>query len=115
MCFLCCVWPHTGIDPPRNLTIDNVTTDSVTIHWASPIASFDHYRIAYKSAQGRVDSIVIAKRVTEYTLSHLQPATEYEISLKSVRGREESEPLSRIMYTGTQFLDEYEGTPGIYL
>ncbi|XP_048353933.1 tenascin-R isoform X2 [Sphaerodactylus townsendi] len=89
----------TGIDPPRNLTIDNVTTDSVTIHWASPIASFDHYRIAYKSAQGRVDSIVIAKRVTEYTLSHLQPATEYEISLKSVRGREESEPLSRIMYT----------------
>ncbi|KAL8178068.1 UNVERIFIED_CONTAM: hypothetical protein K2H54_028500, partial [Gekko kuhli] len=87
------------IDPPRNLTVDNVTTDSVTVRWAPPIASFDHYRIAYKSAQGRVDSIVIAKRVTEYTLSHLQPATEYEISLKSVRGREESEPLSHIMYT----------------
>ncbi|XP_067323757.1 tenascin-R isoform X2 [Anolis sagrei] len=89
----------TGIDPPRNLTIENVTTDSVTFHWAPPIASFDHYRIACKSAQGRVDSIVVAKGVTEYTLSHLQPATEYEIFLKSVRGREESEPLSHIMYT----------------
>ncbi|XP_062835493.1 tenascin-R isoform X2 [Anolis carolinensis] len=89
----------TGIDPPRNLTIDNVTTDSVTFHWAPPIASFDHYRIACKSAEGRVDSIVVAKGVTEYTLSHLQPATEYEIFLKTVRGREESEPLSHIMYT----------------
>ncbi|KAJ6654663.1 hypothetical protein lerEdw1_006685 [Lerista edwardsae] len=89
----------TGIDPPRNLTIDDVTTDSVTVRWAPPTASFDHYRIAYKSIQGRIDSVVIAKGVTEYMLSHLQPATEYEISLKSVRGREESEPLSHIMYT----------------
>ncbi|XP_078248525.1 tenascin-R isoform X7 [Pogona vitticeps] len=89
----------TGIDPPRNLTMDNVTTDSVTIQWAPPIASFDHYRIACKSAQGQIDSIVVAKSITKYTLSHLQPATEYEIILKSVRGREESEPLSHIMYT----------------
>ncbi|XP_078248526.1 tenascin-R isoform X8 [Pogona vitticeps] len=90
---------RTGIDPPRNLTMDNVTTDSVTIQWAPPIASFDHYRIACKSAQGQIDSIVVAKSITKYTLSHLQPATEYEIILKSVRGREESEPLSHIMYT----------------
>ncbi|KAH0618246.1 hypothetical protein JD844_017263 [Phrynosoma platyrhinos] len=50
-------------------------------------------------AAGRVDSIVVAKGVTEYILSHLQPATEYEVLLKSVRGREESEPLTHIMYT----------------
>uniref|UniRef100_A0A8D2L7H8 Tenascin-R n=1 Tax=Varanus komodoensis TaxID=61221 RepID=A0A8D2L7H8_VARKO len=96
----------TGIDPPRNLTVDNVTTESVAIHWAPPVASFDHYRLAWRSAQGRVDSIVVAKGVTKHALSHLQPATEYEVTLKSVRGREESEPLSRIMYTA---MDNPEG------
>uniref|UniRef100_A0A8D0HC42 Janusin n=1 Tax=Sphenodon punctatus TaxID=8508 RepID=A0A8D0HC42_SPHPU len=89
----------TGIDPPRNITMGNMTVESVTVYWAPPIASFDHYRITYQSTEGRADSIVIAKDITEYTLSHLQPATEYKISLKSVRGREESEPFSHIIYT----------------
>ncbi|XP_026559248.1 tenascin-R [Pseudonaja textilis] len=89
----------TGIDPPKNLTVLNVTTESVAIHWAPPIAPFDHYKISCKSAQGRVDNIVVAKGITEYTLNYLQPSTEYEISLKSIRGREESEPLLHTMYT----------------
>lgn len=52
-----CTYPHAGIDPPRNLTIDDVTTDSVTVRWAPPIASFDHYRIAYKSTQGNSELV----------------------------------------------------------
>ncbi|XP_013928507.1 PREDICTED: tenascin-R-like, partial [Thamnophis sirtalis] len=89
----------TGIDPPKNLTIVNVTTESVALRWAPPMAPFDHYKISCKSAQGRVDNIVVAKGITEYTLNYLQPSTEYEITLKSIRGREESESLSHTMYT----------------
>ncbi|XP_019355868.2 tenascin-R [Alligator mississippiensis] len=89
----------TGIDPPKDLAVGNVTENSMTIFWAPPIAAFDHYRISYQSAQGRVDTTPIAKDITAYTLSRLRPATEYEINLKSVRGREESERTSISMYT----------------
>uniref|UniRef100_A0A452I2U4 Tenascin-R n=1 Tax=Gopherus agassizii TaxID=38772 RepID=A0A452I2U4_9SAUR len=89
----------TGIDPPKNLTVGNVTKDSVMIFWAPPITAFDHYRVSYLSAQGRADSTAVANDVTEYSLSRLQPATKYEIILSSVRGREESERVSSIVYT----------------
>lgn len=49
---------------------------------------------------GRVDSTTIASDVTEYTLSRLQSATKYEINLSSLQGREESERVSIIVYTG---------------
>lgn len=42
----------------------------------------------------------ISRDATEYTLQDLQPATKYEIGVKSVRGREESEVASITAYTG---------------
>lgn len=49
---------------------------------------------------GRTESTAIASDATEYTLHHLQPATKYEIGVKSVRGREESEVASITVHTG---------------
>lgn len=49
---------------------------------------------------GRTDSTAIASDATEYTLRQLQPATKYEIGVKSVRGREESEVASITVHTG---------------
>ncbi|XP_078498130.1 tenascin-R [Lissotriton helveticus] len=89
----------TGMDPPRDLVVGNVTEESATITWSPPITSFDHYRLSYQSAQGRVDSAVLGNDVTEYTLSSLQPATEYDINLNSMRGREESEHVSIVIQT----------------
>ncbi|KFP88943.1 Tenascin-R [Acanthisitta chloris] len=89
----------TGIDAPKDLRVGNITQESMMIYWSPPIAAFDHYRISYRAAEGRTDSIAIANDATEYTLHHLQPATKYEIGVKSVRGREESELASIITYT----------------
>ncbi|XP_030062602.1 tenascin-R [Microcaecilia unicolor] len=89
----------TGIDPPRDVSISSVTEDSVTVFWSPPTSSFDHYRLSYQSAEGRVDSIVISSNLTEYTLSHLQPATEYDINLNTMRGQEESQHISSIVQT----------------
>lgn len=49
---------------------------------------------------GRTDSTAIASDATEYALRRLQPATKYEIGVKSVRGREESEVASITVHTG---------------
>ncbi|XP_036298566.1 tenascin-R [Pipistrellus kuhlii] len=90
----------TGIDPPKDITISNVTKDSVVVSWSPPVASFDYYRVSYRPTQvGRLDSSVVPNTVTEFTITKMFPATEYEISLTSVRGREESERVCTLMHT----------------
>uniref|UniRef100_A0A3B5AFZ0 Tenascin R n=1 Tax=Stegastes partitus TaxID=144197 RepID=A0A3B5AFZ0_9TELE len=69
----------TGMDPPKEMTVSDVTEDAVTISWIKPLAPFEYYKLSYQS--DRVDSMVIDSDVTNYTLSSLFPATEYEISL----------------------------------
>ncbi|XP_069497242.1 tenascin-R [Ambystoma mexicanum] len=89
----------TAIDPPRELSVSNVTEESATISWSPPTTTFDHYRLSFQSALGRVDSTLIGNDATEYTLSSLQPATEYDININSMRGREESEHVSIVIQT----------------
>lgn len=54
----------------------------------------------FSSLVGRLDSSVVPNTVTEFTITKLYPATEYEISLNSVRGREESERVCTLIHTG---------------
>ncbi|NXP34654.1 TENR protein, partial [Leiothrix lutea] len=89
----------TGMDAPKDLRVGNVTQESMVVYWSAPIAAFDHYRISYRAAEGRTDSMAISRDATEFTLQDLQPATKYEIGVKSVRGREESELASITAYT----------------
>ncbi|XP_061859711.1 tenascin-R isoform X2 [Colius striatus] len=89
----------TGIDAPKDLRVGNVTQESMVVYWSPPIAAFDYYRISYRADEGRTDSTAIARDATEYALQHLQPATKYEIAMKTVRGREESEVVSITVYT----------------
>ncbi|XP_017592928.1 PREDICTED: tenascin-R [Corvus brachyrhynchos] len=93
----------TGIDAPKDLRVGNVTQESMMVYWSAPIAAFDHYRLSYRAAEGRTDSMAISRDAIEYPLLHLQPATKYEIGVKSVRGREESELASITAYTAMDF------------
>uniref|UniRef100_W5K3R2 Tenascin-R n=1 Tax=Astyanax mexicanus TaxID=7994 RepID=W5K3R2_ASTMX len=89
----------TGMDPPREITVSYVTEDSVTISWIQPLAPFNYYKMSYQSAKGRVDSVVIDKEASNYTLTSLHPATEYEIQLNAVRGSQESRVISTSVFT----------------
>ncbi|XP_063200123.1 tenascin-R isoform X3 [Chroicocephalus ridibundus] len=89
----------TGIDGPKDLRVGNITQESMIVYWSPPITTFDHYRISYRTTEGRTDSTTITSDATEYALRRLQPATKYEIRVKSVRGREESEVASVTVYT----------------
>uniref|UniRef100_A0A8B9H3P4 Tenascin-R n=1 Tax=Astyanax mexicanus TaxID=7994 RepID=A0A8B9H3P4_ASTMX len=89
----------TGMDPPREITVSYVTEDSVTISWIQPLAPFNYYKMSYQSAKGPVDSVVIDKEASNYTLTSLHPATEYEIQLNAVRGSQESRVISTSVFT----------------
>ncbi|XP_040026632.2 tenascin-R isoform X2 [Gasterosteus aculeatus] len=89
----------TGMDPPKEMTVADVTEDAVTISWIKPLAPFEYYKLSYQSARGRVDSVVIDSDVNNYTLSSLFPATEYEISLNAVRASQESKVVSTSVFT----------------
>ncbi|XP_045930138.1 tenascin-R-like [Micropterus dolomieu] len=96
----------TGMDPPKEMAVSDVTEDSVTISWIKPLAPFEYYKLSYQSARGRVDSVVIDSDVTNYTLSSLFPATEYEISLNAVRGSQESKVVTTSVFTAMDMPSE---------
>ncbi|XP_074507353.1 tenascin-R isoform X2 [Sebastes fasciatus] len=96
----------TGMDPPKEVMVSDVTEDSVTISWIKPLAPFEYYKLSYQSARGRVDSVVIDSDVTNYTLSSLFPATEYEISINAVRGSQESKVVSTSVFTAMDMPSE---------
>ncbi|KAJ8011958.1 hypothetical protein DPEC_G00063720 [Dallia pectoralis] len=89
----------TGMDPPKEMAVSYVTEDSVTISWSRPFTTFDYYKMSHQSARGRVDSVVIDNDVTNYTLSSLHPATEYDITLTAVRGSQESPSVTSSVST----------------
>ncbi|MFT7801650.1 tenascin-R-like isoform X1 [Arapaima gigas] len=89
----------TGMDPPRDLTVSYVTEDAVTISWTQPVAPFDYYKMSYQSSRGQVDNVLTDSDRTNYTLSNLHPATEYEINLSAVRGSQESEVATTSVFT----------------
>ncbi|KAK2900825.1 hypothetical protein Q8A67_008940 [Cirrhinus molitorella] len=89
----------TGMDPPRDTTVLYVTEESVTISWIQPLAPFDYYKMSYQSPKGRMDNVVIDNDVTNYTLTSLHPATEYEIKLNAVRGSQESKVITSTVFT----------------
>ncbi|KAM7400663.1 hypothetical protein PAMA_005044 [Pampus argenteus] len=96
----------TGMDPPKELAVSDVSEDAVTISWIRPMAPFEYYKLSYQSARGRVDSVVIDSDVTNYTLSSLFPATEYEISINAVRGSQESRVVSTSVFTAMDMPSE---------
>lgn len=52
VCLFPTTWVFVGIDPPKDITISNVTKDSVMVSWSPPVASFDYYRVSYRPTQG---------------------------------------------------------------
>uniref|UniRef100_A0A4W4ECM5 Tenascin R (restrictin, janusin) n=1 Tax=Electrophorus electricus TaxID=8005 RepID=A0A4W4ECM5_ELEEL len=89
----------TGMDAPREMAVSYITEDSVTVSWLPPLSPFEYYKMSHRSARGRVDSVVIDKDVTNYTLTNLHPATEYDITLNAARGSRESQPVSAVVFT----------------
>ncbi|XP_055843971.1 tyrosine-protein phosphatase 10D-like isoform X3 [Episyrphus balteatus] len=82
-------------NPPRNLTIDKVTSNSVLIRWTPPERSeFTEYSVRYKTDNDKQWSRLPSVKGTEADVTEMTPGERYTIQVNTVSyGVESSTPL----------------------
>ncbi|XP_075924240.1 tenascin-X-like isoform X6 [Petromyzon marinus] len=92
----------TLVDAPSDMRFVEITETSVAINWTAPQAALDSYHLSYgptRPGAGRPKSLAVSPEARHHTERGLRPATEYTITLRSVKNGQRSVPLSAIFTT----------------
>ncbi|XP_025033306.1 tenascin-X-like, partial [Python bivittatus] len=76
------------------LSVVDVTSDSVRLYWTVPTGSFDSFLVQYKDADGQPQALPVEGGSREVTVTSLAPSRRYKFNLFGVSGRKRSSPLS---------------------
>nr|XP_032814600.1 tenascin-R-like isoform X4 [Petromyzon marinus] len=90
----------TASGSPLAVTFGFVTESTVEVKWLSPTPAPDWFIVSYVPTNGgEVESVTVAGALVSHTLTGLSPGTEYEVSVASLSGAVESEPISSSVTT----------------
>lgn len=90
----------TGPEPPSDLVFSHVTEDSVTVSWTKPKSQVSGFKVTYThSEDGEPVSVSLDSGNSSVGLYHLTPGSTYEVSVLSVLGLDESDPISKTLKT----------------
>ncbi|KAM6183109.1 tenascin isoform 1-T2 [Erethizon dorsatum] len=90
----------TAMGSPKELIFSDITENTATVSWKAPTAQVESFRITYVPMSGGMPSMVtVDGTTTEARLVQLIPGVEYLVSVISMKGFEESEPVSGSLTT----------------
>ncbi|XP_051269537.1 tenascin isoform X6 [Dicentrarchus labrax] len=102
---------QTGLSTPRGLHFSEVTDSSAVVHWSMPRSPVDNYRITYVPFEGGSPMMVtVDGGVFEALLPNMMPGRQYQVTVSSVKGLEESDPSTD---TVTTALDGPQGLTAV--
>ncbi|XP_067327984.1 tenascin isoform X3 [Anolis sagrei] len=85
----------TAMGSPKDITFSDITENSAMVSWTAPVARVDSYRLTYVPVTGGPStSVTVDGNKSRTRLARLIPGVEYTVSIISVKGFEESEPVS---------------------
>ncbi|XP_060225044.1 tenascin-X isoform X2 [Meriones unguiculatus] len=88
------------LESPRDLQFSEIGETSARATWVPPSSRVDSFKVSYQLADGgEPQSVLVDGRTQTLTLQGLTPDTRYEVTVVSVRGFEESEPLTGFLTT----------------
>ncbi|XP_057607669.1 tenascin-X isoform X1 [Chionomys nivalis] len=88
------------LESPHDLQFSEIGETSARVNWVPPPSRVDSFKISYQLADGgEPQSVVVDGRTQTQVLQGLSSDTRYEVTVVSVRGFEESEPLTGFLTT----------------
>ncbi|KFQ63171.1 Tenascin-R, partial [Pelecanus crispus] len=90
----------TVVGSPKGISFSDITENSATVSWTPPRTRVESYRISYVPVTGGTPNVVtVDGSKTRTKLVKLVPGVDYSVSIISVKGFEESEPISGTLKT----------------
>ncbi|XP_062446654.1 tenascin isoform X1 [Rhea pennata] len=90
----------TVVGSPKGISFSDITENSATVSWMPPRTRVENFRISYVPVTGGTPSVVtVDGSKTRTKLVKLIPGVDYTVSIISVKGFEESEPISGTLKT----------------
>nr|XP_036861017.1 tenascin-X-like isoform X7 [Manis javanica] len=88
------------LESPSDLQFSEIGETSAKVSWMPPPSRVDSFKVSYQLADGgEPQSMQVDGRVQTQKLEGLIPGAHYEVTVVSVRGFEESEPLTGFLTT----------------
>ncbi|XP_036094232.1 tenascin-X isoform X3 [Rousettus aegyptiacus] len=88
------------LESPRDLQFSEIGETSAKVSWMPPPSRVDSFKVSYQLADGgEPQSVRVDGRARTQKLKGLIPGAHYEVTVVSVRGFEESEPLTGFLTT----------------
>ncbi|KAL9827098.1 LOW QUALITY PROTEIN: tenascin [Geothlypis trichas] len=90
----------TVVGSPKGISFSDITENAATVSWTPPRSRVENFRISYVPVTGGTPNVVTVEGTkTRTKLVKLVPGVDYNVSVISVKGFEESEPVSGILKT----------------
>ncbi|KAM5287140.1 tenascin-X isoform 8-T8 [Hipposideros larvatus] len=88
------------LESPRDLQFSEIGETSARVSWMPPPSRVDSFKVSYQLADGgEPQSVQVDGRARTQKLKGLIPGAHYEVTVVSIRGFEESEPLTAFLIT----------------